>query len=111
MPLVRLFVQKTLTKAVPLPALQASLCGIWGTTPKTTKLLLSTVDAWTDEFGEDVYVSVRLKGTPERTRAAVLEKCEAARDAFAAEGLVANLRLETYVGESFFHVPPPSSSS
>ena len=62
MPLVRLFIQKTLQKPVPLVALQAKLCKVWGTTPQTTKLMLTSVDAWTsEEFGEDVYVSVRAK--------------------------------------------------
>jgi len=107
MPLVRLYALKTLAKAVPLKSLQAKLCKTWGTTPGTTKLLLTRVDDWTNEFDEDVYVSVRLKGTPERTRDAVLEKCVECQDAFASEGLSANVRLETYEGDSYFHVKPP----
>ena len=68
MPLVRLFAHKALTKAIPLPKLQARLCEIWGAKPQTTKLLLTRVDDWTsDQFDEDVYVSVRAKATPERT--------------------------------------------
>ena len=55
MPLVRLFIQKTLQKPVPLAALQTKLCKVWGTTPQTTKLILTSVDAWTsEEFGEDL---------------------------------------------------------
>ena len=111
MPLVRLFVQKTLAKPVPLVALQSRLCEVWGTKPQTTKLLLTAVDDWTgEEFHEDVYVSVRAKATPERTRDVVLEGCRQVQEAFRAEGLIANVRLETYVGDSYFHLPPPSSS-
>lgn len=108
MPLVRLFVKHTLTKAVPLASLQAKFCAVWGTTPQTTKLILTKVDAWTSEaeFDEDIYVSVRAKATPERTREVVLENCRAVQAACAEEGLVANVRLETYIGEQFFHCPP-----
>ena len=107
MPLVRLFAHKALTKAIPLPKLQARLCEIWGVKPQTTKLLLTRVDDWTsDQSAEDVYVSVRAKATPERTREVVLDNCRSVRAAFAAEGLVANVRLETYVGEQYFHLPP-----
>jgi len=109
MPLVRLFIQKTLKKQVPLVALQAKLCKVWGTTPQTTKLILTSVDDWTSEqFDEDVYVSVRAKATPERTREVVLGNCRSVQAAFAEHGLIANVRLETYVGESYFHVPPPA---
>ncbi len=53
MPLVRLFAHKALTKAIPLPKLQARLCEIWGVKPQTTKLLLTRVDDWTsDQFDE-----------------------------------------------------------
>ena len=111
MPLVRLFAHTALTKAIPLPRLQAKLCEIWGVKPQTTKLLLTRVDDWTsDQFDEDVYVSVRAKATPERTRDVVLEGCRQVQEAFRAEGLVANVRLETYVGDSYFHLPPPASS-
>ena len=109
MPRVRLFIQKTLKKQVPLVALQAKLCKVWGTTPQTTKLILTSVDDWTSEqFDEDVYVSVRAKATPERTREVVLGNCRSVQAAFAEHGLIANVRLETYVGESYFHVPPPA---
>ena len=64
MPLVKIFARTTLTKAVPLQALQSQLCDIWGTTPSTTKLMLQRVDDWTDEsFHEDCYVDIRAKGT------------------------------------------------
>jgi len=107
MPLVRLYALKTLAKPVNLTAIQNKLCGVWGTTPQTTKLILTKVDDWTGEqFHEDVYVSVRAKATPERTREVVLDNCRAVQDAFKEEGLVANVRLETYVGEQYFHVPP-----
>jgi hypothetical protein len=32
------------------------------------------------------------------------------QQAFADEGLIANLRLETYEGERYFHVPPPPTT-
>jgi hypothetical protein len=111
MPLVRLFAPKLLTKAIPLPRLQHKLCEIWGVKPTTTKLLLTRVDDWTSDHDEDVYVSVRAKATPERTREVVLDSCKQVQEAFRAEGLIANVRLETYVGDSYFHLPPPSSSS
>ena len=63
MPLVKLFVKKSLTKAVPLSRLQEKLCGIWGTKPSTTKLMLFRCEDWTDEsFQEDVYVDIRAYG-------------------------------------------------
>ena len=109
MPLVKLFVKQCLAKPVPLAPLQASLCAIWGTTPKTTKLLLTRVEAWTEEesFAEDVYVDVRAKATPERTREVMFAAMAEVQCAFAAHGLVANVRLETYDAPAFFHLPPP----
>jgi len=69
--------------------------------------MLTRVDDWTDEtFREDVYVDVRAYGRPERTREFVLEGMEKVQAAFGEEGLVANVRLETYDGERYFHVPP-----
>jgi hypothetical protein len=109
MPLVRLFIKKTLQKPVPLVSLQTKLCRVWGTTPQTTKLILTKVDDWTSEqFDEDIYVSVRAKATSARTREVVLENCRQVQAACLEEGLIANVRLETYVGDSYFHVPPPS---
>ena len=62
---------------------------------------------WTDEsFSEDVYVDVRAKATPDRTRNAVLDGMRAVQKAFADHGLVANVRLETYAGDAYFHLPP-----
>jgi hypothetical protein len=40
MPLVKIFARSTLSKPVPLAALQSKLCDIWGTKPNTTKLML-----------------------------------------------------------------------
>ena len=63
MPLVKIFARTSLKKPVPLAALQAKLCDIWGTKPNTTKLMLQRVDDWTDEsFQEDCYVDIRAKG-------------------------------------------------
>ena len=107
MPLVKVFVKQALSKPVPLGALQASMCEIWGTTPATTKLMLSRVESWTgDSFDEDCFVDVRAKATRERTREAVLAGMARVRAAFGAHGLVANVRLETYAAESYFHLPP-----
>ena len=66
MPLVKIF-SKNLVKPLPLPALQAALCKVWNTKPSTTKLMSFKVDDWTHE-GEDVFVDVRAKATPDRTR-------------------------------------------
>ena len=107
MPLVKLFAQKTLSKPINLSSLQSKLCAIWNTKPNTTKLILTRVDDWTDEsFQEDVYVDIRAYGKPERTREIVLDGMNKVQDAFKTEGLIANVRLETYEGERYFHVPP-----
>jgi len=49
-------------------------------------------------------------GTSERTREVVLDGMKKIHEAFQEHGLVANVRLETYDGERYFHVPPPASS-
>ena len=114
MPLVHLFARVTMTKAIPLPALQKSLCAIWGTTPQTTKLMLTRVDDWThDSFNEDIYVSIRAMGKSDRTRDTVLEGMNRVQEEFlTVADLVANVRLETYQKEHYFHLPPkPTSAS
>jgi len=111
MPLVKLYALRTLSKPIPLKSLQSKLCAIWGTKPDTTKLILSKVDEWTgDTFSEDVYVDIRAYGKAERTREFVLDGMKEVQGAFKHEGLVANVRLETYDGERYFHVPPPLDS-
>jgi hypothetical protein len=63
MPLVKLFAKQSMTKKVPLKALQTKLCEIWQTKPSTTKLMLIRCEDWTDEsFQEDVYVDIRAYG-------------------------------------------------
>ena len=107
MPLVKLFTPRSLAKAVPLVPLQLRLCEIWGVKPSTTKLMRFEVADWTsEEFHEDVYVDVRAKATPDRTRDIVLANMKAVQDAFADHDLVANVRLETYKGDNYFHLPP-----
>lgn len=106
MPLVKIFARAG-GKPIPLAPLQAKLCRIWGTQPSTTKLMLSHVADWTeDSFHEDCYVDVRAKATPERTREVVLESMASIAAAFAEHDLVANVRLETYEGSQYFHLPP-----
>ena len=96
MPLVKLFTRPGLSKAVPLAPLQTRLCEIWKTTPSTTKLMRFDAADWTGEsFDEDIYVDVRAKATPERTREVVLDGMARVQQAFAEHGLVANVRLET----------------
>jgi len=110
MPLVKLFARSNLSKAVPLASLQSKLCEIWGTKPETTKLLLFRCEDWTDceSFQpEDVYVDIRAYGKSERTREFVLDGMKSVQRAFAEQDLVANVRLETYEGDRYFHVPPP----
>jgi hypothetical protein len=64
MPLVKLFARTSMAKKVPLASLQSKLCGIWGTKPDTTKLMLFRCEDWTDEsFQEDIYVDIRAYGT------------------------------------------------
>ena len=55
-----------------------------------------------------MYVDIRAYGKAERTRDMVLDGMNKVQKAFGDEGLVANVRLETYDGEKYFHVPPPS---
>mmetsp|Transcript_8650 Transcript_8650/g.12760 ORF Transcript_8650/g.12760 Transcript_8650/m.12760 type:complete len:113 (-) Transcript_8650:219-557(-) len=109
MPLVEIFARKCMAKPIPLSSLQASMCKIWGTTPETTKLILSRVEDWTTSGlqDEDCYVSIRAKGTEQRTREIVLDGMKQVSDAFSTHDLVANVRLETYEGARYFHVPPP----
>ena len=107
MPLVKIFARPGLAKLVPLEPLQAALCDIWKTKPSTTKLMRFDAADWTGEqFHEDVYVDVRAKATPDRTRDVVLQGMADVQRAFAEHSLVANVRLETYEGENYFHLPP-----
>lgn len=111
MPLVKIFARQTLTKPITLSSLQSKLCTIWNTKPDTTKLIICRVDDWTnDSFNEDVYVDIRAYGKKERTREIVLQGMNKVQQAFGEEGLVANVRLETYDGEKYFHLPPSSTS-
>ncbi|KAG7344254.1 hypothetical protein IV203_022262 [Nitzschia inconspicua] len=112
MPLVKIFAKQAMTKPIPLASLQSKMCQIWGTTPSTTKLMLSRVEDWTDEsFQEDCYVDIRAYGKKERTREVVLDGMKKVQNSFLEHNLVANVRLETYEGERYFHVPPPSNQS
>ena len=106
MPLVKVFARAGMNKARPLVALQSRLCEIWGTKPETTKLMLSRVEDWTDDHKEDCYVDIRAYGKSERTRDFVLDGMKKVQNAFAEFDLAANIRLETYDGEKYFHVPP-----
>ena len=42
----------------------------------------------------------------ERTREMILDGMKRVQDAFGEHNLIANVRLETYDGERYFHVPP-----
>ena len=53
-----------------------------------------------------IYVDVRAKATPDRTREAVLESMAKVQQAFAEHDLIANVRVETYQGDAYFHLPP-----
>ncbi|KAL9183176.1 hypothetical protein ACHAXT_004963 [Thalassiosira profunda] len=107
MPLVKIFARAGMTKSIPLAALQSRLCDIWSTKPETTKLILSRVEDWTsDSYHEDCYIDIRAYGKSERTREMVLDGMQQVQQAFADHDLVANVRLETYEGERYFHVPP-----
>lgn len=112
MPLVKVFAKVGMTKPIPLASLQSKLCAIWSTKPETTKLILSRVEDWTSEsFDEDCYIDIRAYGKAERTREFVLDGMTQVQKAFAEENLVANVRLETYEGERYFHVPPSPKAS
>ena len=108
MPLVKVFARACMNKPIPLVKLQSKLCQIWSTKPETTKLILSRVEDWTsDSYKEDCYVDIRAYGKPERTREFVIDGMKEVQKAFLDENLIANVRLETYEGERYFHVPPP----
>jgi len=110
MPLVKLFAQRSMHKPIPLAKLQSALCEIWKTQPNTTKLILFRVDDWTDEsFKEDVYVDIRAKATPDRKPENILDGMQRVQQAFKNENLIANVRLETYAGPQYFHLPPSDS--
>jgi len=52
-----------------------------------------------------------LLGKEERTRDFVLDGMKQAQQAMKDDhNLIANMRLETYEGERYFHVPPPTDS-
>mmetsp|Transcript_22852 Transcript_22852/g.40994 ORF Transcript_22852/g.40994 Transcript_22852/m.40994 type:complete len:110 (-) Transcript_22852:283-612(-) len=107
MPLVKIFARVGMNKAIPLTSLQSKLCKIWSTKPETTKLILSRVEDWTsDSYDEDCYIDIRAYGKSERTREFVLDGMTQVQQAFAEHDLAANVRLETYDGERYFHVPP-----
>ena len=107
MPLVRLYTRQSLTKAVPLKQLQTKLCAIWKVKPETTKLLLTKVDDWTGEqFDEDVYVSIRANAKPDRTPTVINQNLLHVQAAFRMHDLIANIRLETFNGDEYFHCPP-----
>mmetsp|Transcript_7647 Transcript_7647/g.13885 ORF Transcript_7647/g.13885 Transcript_7647/m.13885 type:complete len:110 (-) Transcript_7647:348-677(-) len=107
MPLVKIFARVGMNKAIPLKTLQSQMCKIWSTKPETTKLILSRVEDWTSEsYDEDCYIDIRAYGKSERTREFVLDGMTQIQQAFAEHDLIANVRLETYEGERYFHVPP-----
>mmetsp|Transcript_29760 Transcript_29760/g.63111 ORF Transcript_29760/g.63111 Transcript_29760/m.63111 type:complete len:110 (+) Transcript_29760:329-658(+) len=107
MPLVKIFARVGMKKNIPLVSLQSKLCSIWSTKPETTKLILSRVEDWTsDSYDEDCFIDIRAYGKSERTREFVLDGMTHVQQAFADHDLVANVRLETYEGERYFHVPP-----
>lgn len=100
MPLVRLFAQKTLQKAIPLKSLQAKLCGIWGVNKKTTKLIVTRVDDWTgEEFAEDARDR---RPTTRPVRRSVL----AGRGVAAPRGAAAATRLGGSCGVAATFGPP-----
>jgi len=49
---------------------------------------------------------VGFAGKAERTREFVLDGLQSVQRAFKEEGLIPNIRLETYEGDRYFHVPP-----
>lgn len=53
------------------------------------------------------HMTLNQLGTDERTREYVLDGMRKVQQAFRDENLIANVRLETYEGERYFHVPPP----
>ncbi|KAG8469086.1 hypothetical protein KFE25_007604 [Diacronema lutheri] len=106
MPLVKIFAMRG-TSPMPTAALQRALCSVWGTQPSVTKLMVCLLDDWTTS-GEDVFVDIRAKQTADRTRETVARKVAEVQQVFAQHGYKANVRVETYQAEQYFHLPPPS---
>ena len=59
-------------------------------------------------YRSPVALTISTIGKEERTREFVVDGLKEVQKAFKDEGLIANLRLETYEGERYFHVPPPT---
>ena len=53
------------------------------------------------------FLKITSAGKEERTREVIFDALKNVQKVFADEGLVANLRLETYEGKNYFHLPPP----
>ena len=49
---------------------------------------------------------IQMTGKAERTREMVLDGMKGVQKAFQDHDLIANVRLETYEGERYFHLPP-----
>ena len=71
-------------------------------------ILIHYLSDWTsDSFNEDCYIDIRAYGKSERTRELVLDNMQEIQKVFLEDhDLVANVRLETYDGEKYFHLPP-----
>ena len=50
--------------------------------------------------------AIHAAGKAERTREMVLDGMKGVQKAFQDHDLIANVRLETYEGERYFHLPP-----
>mmetsp|Transcript_45842 Transcript_45842/g.127583 ORF Transcript_45842/g.127583 Transcript_45842/m.127583 type:complete len:187 (-) Transcript_45842:243-803(-) len=106
MPLVKIFPRQALR--VTASELHGPLCKIWKAPLDVLKVLMFPPVDQNAVPGEDVYVDLRAKAKPERTKEAVQEALEQMSDLFYRHGYAANIRVELYeasLQSAFFKAP------
>eukprot|EP00930_Biecheleria_cincta_P024978 TRINITY_DN17826_c0_g1_i1.p1 TRINITY_DN17826_c0_g1~~TRINITY_DN17826_c0_g1_i1.p1 ORF type:complete len:188 (-),score=40.08 TRINITY_DN17826_c0_g1_i1:221-784(-) len=94
MPLLKVFTRNSLR--VSASELHEPLCKIWGVPNSVLKLLIFKVDDMSSLSGEDVYIDLRAKATPARTKDVVQGNIEKMSKLFYDHGHAANIRIELY---------------
>lgn len=96
MPLVEIFAKQALR--ISASELHFPLCKIWKVPGNVLKVLVVPVFDHSALPGEDVYISVRAKSKPDRTKEAVEAAVRSMSNLFFKHGLAANIRVELYEG-------------
>ena len=106
MPLLKIFTKKQLT--VSATSLAPALQKIWNVPPTVLKVLVLPVHDEASQPGEDIYIDVRAKAKPERTKVVVDTAMKEMSDLFKKHGLHANIRVELYEPslQSAYYEPP-----